>query len=76
MFNRRNLAMLLVAVCSLALLPALMPADDLLDPLAPIAPLPSLNISTYDDLSMQQLHQQANDALRALKTATVARQGR
>jgi hypothetical protein len=76
MCSRRNLAMLLAAVCFAALLPALMPADDLLDPLAPIAPLPSLNIPTYDGLSMQQLHQQANDALRALKTAAVARQER
>lgn len=71
--DRRNLAMLLIAVCSVALLPAMMPANDPLDPLAPMAPLPILNFSSSEPASMLILHQQAEAALETLRGAATSR---
>jgi hypothetical protein len=67
--DRRNLAMLVIAVCSVALLPTMMPANDPLDPLAPMAPLPAVNFSSGEPASMLVLHQQAEAALKALRSA-------
>ncbi len=69
---RRKLAVLLtVAVSSLALaLPALMPAQDSIDPLAPIGPLASLDApQPSDPVMMLPLRQEASAALSALQAA-------
>lgn len=65
--DRRNLALLLVTVCSVALFPALMPARDSLDPLAPMAPLASPDFRQESGLNA--LHLEASAALHALRTA-------
>jgi len=71
MLGRRNLALLLIALCSIALLPAVKPAREILDPLEPIAPMASADLSPQDDASMQAVREQAIAALRALRTAAV-----
>lgn len=68
MADRRNLGLLLVTVCSVALLPVLMPASDALDPLAPMAPLASPEFP-QDTVILDSLRDEASAALHALRTA-------
>lgn len=68
MADRRNLGLLLVTVCSVALLPVLLPASDTLDPLAPMAALASPEFP-QDTVILDSLRDEASAALHALQTA-------
>lgn len=67
MTDRRNLALLLVAVCSVALAPTVMPQRNTLDALAPITPLASPDFPRQES-GLDALHDEARAALLALRT--------
>jgi hypothetical protein len=66
-----KLALLAGAVwCSFALmLAAMIPLQDLDDPLVPIAPMAPMHASSFDHTSFTPLNLRASTALRALETA-------